>query len=96
MLDNKIAYVPLQQFSENSAAELRGNVNRLLREGAKGIVLDLRNDPGGILDQGLDIADLFLGPGQRSRACARDRDRRRSSPRMAESTLAIVPLVVLV
>jgi len=64
MLDNKIAYVPLQTFSESSASEVRTSVHRLLREGAKGIVLDLRTDPGGILDQGLDVADLFLKDGQ--------------------------------
>jgi carboxyl-terminal processing protease len=96
MLDNKVAYVPLQQFSENSAAELRGNVSRLLREGAKGIVLDLRNDPGGILDQGLDIADLFLGPGQTIASV-----RTRQGPPQVFTThggqhIGDVPLVVLV
>ncbi|HEV7703245.1 MAG TPA: S41 family peptidase [Gemmatimonadaceae bacterium] len=96
MLDNKIAYVPLQQFSENSAAELRANVNRLLHEGAKGIVLDLRSDPGGILDQGLDIADLFLGSGQTIASV-----RTRQGPPQVFTThggqhVPDVPLVVLV
>ncbi len=96
MLDNKIAYVPLQQFSENSAAELRANVNRLLHEGAKGMVLDLRSDPGGILDQGLDIADLFLANGQTIASV-----RTRTGPPQLFSThngqhVADVPLVVLV
>ena len=96
MLDNKVAYVPLQQFSENSATELRGNVNRLLHEGAKGIVLDLRNDPGGILDQGLDIADLFLGPGQTIASV-----RTRQGPPQVFTThggehIGNIPLVVLV
>jgi carboxyl-terminal processing protease len=96
MLDNKIAYVPLQQFSENSAAELRGNVYRLMHEGAKGIVLDLRSDPGGILDQGLDIADLFLANGQTIASV-----RTRTGPPQLFSThggqhVADVPLVVLV
>jgi len=96
MLDNKVAYVPLQQFSENSAAELRANVSRLLHEGAKGIVLDLRGDPGGILDQGLDIADLFLGPGQTIASV-----RTRQGPPQVFTThggphVAGVPLVVLV
>jgi carboxyl-terminal processing protease len=64
MLDNRIAYIPLQQFSENSADETRAALDRLMKQGAKGVILDLRSDPGGILDQGLDVADLFLKPGQ--------------------------------
>ena len=96
MLDNKVAYVPLQQFSENSATELRANVNRLVHEGAKGIVLDLRNDPGGILDQGLDIADLFLNSGQTIASV-----RTRQGPPQVFTThggthLTDIPLVVLV
>ena len=76
--------------------ELRGNVNRLLHEGAKGIILDLRNDPGGILDQGLDIADLFLGPGQTIASV-----RTRQGPPQVFTThsgqhVGDVPLVVLV
>ncbi len=96
MLDNKIAYVPLQTFSENSADELRTSVNRLLHEGAKGIVLDLRSDPGGILDMGLDVADLFLSDGQTIASV-----RTRQGPPQSFTThggqhIATVPLVVLV
>jgi carboxyl-terminal processing protease len=96
MLDNKIAYVPLQTFSESAADELRVNVYRLLHEGAKGIVLDLRSDPGGILDQALDVADLFLGNGQTIASV-----RTRQGPPQIFTTrggqhIPNVPLVVLV
>ena len=64
MLDDKIAYIPLQTFNEDAADELQTSVNKLIKEGAKSIVLDLRNNPGGILDQGLQVADLFLKSGQ--------------------------------
>lgn len=64
MLDDRIAYVPLQTFNETAAEELQSSVDRLLAEGAKGIILDMRNNPGGILDQGLAVADLFLREGQ--------------------------------
>jgi len=96
MLDNKIAYVPLQTFSESSASEFRASVHRLLGEGAKGIVLDLRTDPGGILDQGLDVADLFLKDGQTIASV-----RTRTGPPQVFTThggqhIPDVPLVVLV
>ncbi len=64
MIDNRVGYIPLQTFNETAADELRAAVDRLLQQGAKGLVLDLRNNPGGILEQGLAVADLFLKNGQ--------------------------------
>ena len=64
MLENKIAYIPLQTFNETASQELQKSVNDLMKQGAKGIILDMRNNPGGILDQGLAVADLFLKNGQ--------------------------------
>jgi carboxyl-terminal processing protease len=64
MLDNRIAYIPLQTFNETASDELQTAVNGLAKQGAKGIILDLRNNPGGILEEGLASADLFLKSGQ--------------------------------
>ncbi len=64
MLDDGIAYIPLQTFNETASDELQTSVDDLLKQGAKGIILDMRNNPGGILDQGLAVADLFLKDGQ--------------------------------
>jgi len=96
MLEPKIAYVPLQTFNETAADELQANVQRLVKQGAKGIVLDLRNNPGGILDQGLAVADLFLRDGQQI-ASVRGRQ---GSPQAyvahGNDHVPTVPLVVLV
>ena len=65
MLDGKIAYVPLQQFNEDATEDMEASLDRLVRTGgAKGIVLDLRDDPGGILDQALSVSNMFLREGQ--------------------------------
>ncbi len=64
MLDGKIGYVPLLQFNESARDELENSVTRLSREGAKGIIIDLRGNPGGILDQSLSVSNLFLKKGQ--------------------------------
>ncbi len=64
MLENKTAYIPLKQFSEDAVGELQESVNRLTKEGAKSLILDLRDNPGGILDQGLAVPDMFLKEGQ--------------------------------
>ncbi|HLA63428.1 MAG TPA: S41 family peptidase, partial [Rhodothermales bacterium] len=61
-----VGYVRLERFSEQSAAETRAAIERLRDEGAangrglRGLVLDLRGNPGGLLDQAVDIAGLFL------------------------------------
>jgi carboxyl-terminal processing protease len=64
MLDGKIGYIPLLQFNESARDELERSLTRLSREGARGIVIDLRGNPGGILDQSLSVSNLFLKKGQ--------------------------------
>lgn len=96
MLSDKIAYIPLQTFNEDAADELDNAVNGLVKQGAKSIVLDLRNNPGGILDQGLQVADLFLKSGQQIASV-----RMRQGPPQVytahdDEHVQSVPLVVLV
>jgi carboxyl-terminal processing protease len=64
MLENRVGYVPLSRFNETAAREVRESVRRLVSEGAKGVILDMRGNPGGILEQSLAISNLFLKPGQ--------------------------------
>ena len=64
MLDGRVGYIPLQTFNETASEELEAALDRLLKQRVRGIVLDLRNNPGGILDQGLAVADVFLNDGQ--------------------------------
>ncbi len=64
MIDNDVAYVPLQGFNETAAQEVAREVQRLTRQGAKSLVLDLRDNPGGYLQQSLAISNLFLPQGK--------------------------------
>jgi carboxyl-terminal processing protease len=64
MLDGNVGYVELTSFSESSTKELRDAIGQLREEGARGVILDLRGNPGGLLDQGVSVADLFLDRGQ--------------------------------
>ena len=61
---NKIGYVPLQQFNENAADNVEQAVKQFEAQGARGLIIDMRGDPGGILDQSLEVANMFLNPGQ--------------------------------
>jgi carboxyl-terminal processing protease len=58
-----VGYVPLQSFNENAASDLDAAVRDLQARGAKGVILDLRRNPGGILEQSLMVSNLFLKPG---------------------------------
>ena len=58
-----VGYANLQVFSETSTDELRAAIERLRGEGARSLVLDLRGNPGGLLDQGVSVSDLFLPRG---------------------------------
>jgi carboxyl-terminal processing protease len=93
--DGKVGYIPLEQFNENATSELVESVKRLQNEGARGIVLDLRSNPGGFLDQALSISNLFLRQGQEI-ASVRGRN---TEPQMyfaREKPMAPdVPLVIL-
>jgi carboxyl-terminal processing protease len=59
-----VGYIPLIQFGETSAEEVAKALTQLKQQGAKSFVLDLRGNGGGLLDQAVDISDLFLPSGQ--------------------------------
>ncbi|MEO5588724.1 MAG: S41 family peptidase [Gemmatimonadaceae bacterium] len=65
MLPNGIGYIDLKAFSDSTDREVARSVTALLERGAKSIIVDLRANPGGLLEQGTAVADLFLGKGQR-------------------------------
>lgn len=60
----KIGYIRLSQFSANATLELVAALKQLHEQGAMSLILDLREDPGGLLPQAISVADLFL-PGGR-------------------------------
>jgi carboxyl-terminal processing protease len=61
---NKIGYLRLSSFSETATAEMKSALATLEKEGAKGLILDLRNNPGGLLRAAVDISNLFLKEGR--------------------------------
>lgn len=73
MLDGNIGYLPLLTFNESASQEVTAAADRLIKQGARGIILDVRDNPGGILEQALTISDVFLKNGQQI-AAVRGRD----------------------
>jgi carboxyl-terminal processing protease len=64
LFDHGVGYVSLNTVSETSATELKAEIDSLRAKGMKALVLDLRGNPGGLLDQGVEVSDLFLDPKQ--------------------------------
>ncbi|MGH7571067.1 MAG: S41 family peptidase, partial [Gemmatimonadota bacterium] len=63
MLNDGIGYARFTQFSEHGRDELRNAIRDLEREGMRALVLDVRQNPGGLLDQAIEVSDLFLPKG---------------------------------
>jgi len=64
MLNDRVGYISLNPVSENSTREVAQAVDTLLKQGMKSMIWDLRQNPGGLLDQGVAVSDLFLDPGK--------------------------------
>jgi carboxyl-terminal processing protease len=64
LLGDGVGYVSLAIFSQEAAGDLRRAIDSLRAAGMRTLVFDMRGDPGGLLDEGVAVSDLFLNPGQ--------------------------------
>ena len=64
LVGDRVGYIPLQTFNENTADEVEAAAAKLVAQGAKALVLDLRDNGGGIVEQALAVSSLFLNDGQ--------------------------------
>jgi carboxyl-terminal processing protease len=92
--DPKIAYIRITQFTPDTADRVREAIEPLLAEGMKGLVLDLRFNPGGRLDEARDLVDLFLDSGVIVSVKGRNRPEQTVVAR-PEGTLPNFPMIVL-
>ncbi len=63
MRDDGIAYIKLSEFNRTAVEKMQAGLEELMAQNPTGLILDLRDDPGGFLDQSIGVADLFLGQG---------------------------------
>ena len=64
IIDDNIGYLRLTSFNENSSGQIKDKINKLKKKSLNGFILDLRNNPGGLLSQAIKIADFFLDNGE--------------------------------
>jgi carboxyl-terminal processing protease len=63
-LDNGVGYVRIMEFSAKTADDLSDALRRMTKDGMNSLVLDLRNNPGGLLSSAVEVSSLFLGEGK--------------------------------
>lgn len=64
LLSGDMAYIALSDFTENCAKDFKKNFIELKQQGAKKLIIDLRNNGGGLLNEAVEIANLFIPKGQ--------------------------------
>ena len=64
MLDDQTGYIRLTRFSRNSDKEMKKALKELLDQNMRGLILDLRDNPGGLLNAAVNILDLFIDSGE--------------------------------
>ena len=99
LIDNNIAYVRITSFSEQTTSGLQDTLTKLKGQaGAKlqGLVLDLRNNPGGLLDQAIGVVDTFVDKGEIVSTRGRDPSQAQRYNATPGDMLDGLPIVVLI
>jgi len=99
LLEGAYGYVRLSQFQSRAGNDVRKALDKLIQEAdepLQGLVLDLRNNPGGVLTEAVEVSDIFLGHGLVVYTEGRNEDSRVSFEAKPGDMIKGAPLVVLV
>ncbi|MBN2526669.1 MAG: PDZ domain-containing protein [Deltaproteobacteria bacterium] len=96
MMDGNVGYMELTAFQQGSAGEMESALEQLHEKNMKGLVLDLRGNPGGLLDAAIDIANLFISSGTLVTTAGRNRNDRDVTNADAQGTEPKYPIVILI
>ncbi|OCA92830.1 S41 family peptidase [Pseudobacillus wudalianchiensis] len=95
MNNDKVAHIQITSFSEHTAAELKKAIEEMEKKGMKSMVLDVRQNPGGLLDQAVEMTDMFVPEGK-VLFQVEDNQGRREKMVSDSKKKVTVPVVVLV
>ncbi|MBI4425276.1 MAG: S41 family peptidase [Elusimicrobia bacterium] len=97
ILDGKVGYARITEFSAHTPEDLLKALNDLKKQGANALVLDLRNNPGGLLSAAVEVASDFLGEGKLIvYTQGRRAENRQDFRANAKAPFSVMPMVVLV
>lgn len=91
-----IGYISIDRFSESTSSELGDKLKMLNGDGLSGLILDLRNNPGGLLNQAIEVADFFLPRGELVVSTKGRAEGSAKAYRAPNNEKVKVPLVVLI
>ncbi|MGN1300637.1 MAG: S41 family peptidase [Clostridia bacterium] len=96
MLENNIAYIQVDSFDSGVAEDFKKQITELKNGGAKGIIIDLRSNGGGIVDEATGIADLFLKENETILITKGKDEKEETTVSKNKPIIQDIPLVVLV
>ncbi len=96
MMDNAIGYVRLTEFTQRSAVDFDGALKNLKNKGMKGLIVDLRNNPGGLLNVAVDVCRLFIGGNKLIVYTEGRRQPKQEFRADGDAPYATIPMVILV
>lgn len=97
ILEEDVGYIWYYAFQDGGMQQLDREIQKLIDGGAKGLILDLRNNPGGVLDDAVEVCDLFLDEGIIVTTRERTENKERIGKYSArEGKYTEIPLVVLI
>lgn len=96
IIDNEIGYVRITKFAEETGADVKKALKEFNKEKVKGIIVDLRYDSGGLLDEAVEICDYFLPAGQVIVSTKGRKPENSRTYKALQGAICEVPMVVLV
>src|SRR5512140_2623414 len=94
LLDHGVGYIRVKQFSKGIAADVADAMKEMSGQGASAWILDLRNNPGGLLEEAVQLSDLFVDSGTVvTTVSGRDREARRAERGFGDTTSSLAVLV---
>jgi len=94
--DDKIVYIKITKFGENTDKEFNDAINKITTENTKGIIIDMRNNPGGLLDKAVDVANRMIPRGKVVVTEEDSMGNKESIKTMGGDRLSSIPTVVLI
>ena len=95
MLENQIGYIEINSFDDGTAKEFEEKYKELQNQNVKSLIIDLRNNGGGIVDEAVDIADLMIEKGKNILITKSKNEEEEETKAQKDRTIT-VPVVVLV